>query len=228
MSKKTYLTLLVIVVLIVASVTAFYLLSPSPPRAESTITVGVKAGDVFTYKMVGYADSHTDFDIPENFVDVNKTDYYRVEITKVDAPIVSYTITLQFNNGTKLTSDYMVNLENGLYSGDSRFFWDFYSSNLSKGDLSRPGYPEEPTIAETQLRPYPDGDREINFLRSEYEWYDSTDQTFTNWYLEYNYVYFDKQTGMIVEFTNMKIHNYPEIILTVEYELVSSNVIKIS
>jgi hypothetical protein len=224
MSKKIYPLLIAIIVLIAVSVTALYIFQ-APARNESLVTVGVKVGDVFTYKFVGYADSHVSFSIPENFADVNKTDYYRVEITKVEAPIVSYTVTLRFNNGTQFSYDGMINLENGLYSEP---YWDIYASNLSTGSLSRPGSPDEPRISSTQLEPYPDGDREIHFVRSEYELYDTTDLTYTKTCYVYHYVHFDKQTGMMTNYKIMQVYNSPEIILTVEYTLVDSNVFQIS
>jgi uncharacterized protein (UPF0333 family) len=224
MSKKIYLTLFVIIVLIVASVTAFYLLR-SPQRIASTVTAGVKAGDVFTYQLVGYSDSHVDIDTPENFADVNKTRYYRVEITKVEVPIVSYTVTWEFNNGTEHSYNGMINLENGLCSG---YYWDIYAANLPVGSLSRPESRDEPTISETQLKPYHGSDRETNFLTASYELYDSTDQTYTKMCYVYEYVHFDKQTGMMVEYKKMEIYNSPEIILTVEYKLVNSNVLQVS
>jgi hypothetical protein len=119
----------------------------------------------------------------------------------------------------------MINLENGLYSG---YYWNIYAANLTEGSLSRLNSRDEPTISETQLKQYPGGGREINFLRSEYELYDPTDLTYTKMCYVYNYVHFDKQTGIMIEYRSMEIYNTPEIILTVEYKLVSSNAIQIS
>ncbi len=226
MSKKMYLTLFAIVILIVVSITAFYLLS-SPQRIPTTVTAGVKAGDVFTYQMVGFADSYTEFDVPANFVDVNKTDYYRIEITKVDTPIISYTETWQFKNGTKFSYDNIVNIENGLYANRNNF-WPIYASDLTEGSLSRPGNSDEPTVSATQLKPYPDGDRKINFIRYEYDLYDPTDMTYTKTCYVNEYVHFDSQTGMVVEYNIIQIYNSPQIMLTVEHKLISSNAIKIS
>jgi hypothetical protein len=224
MSKKTYLTVSIIVVLIIVSVTAFYLLSSSE-AVKFPVTVGVKVGDVFTYQLVGSADSPIATSVPDTFVDIYNVEYCRVEITKIEVPIVSYTVTWQFNNGTNFSNDGMVNLENGLCFGH---YWNIYASNLTVDSLSRPGSSEEPRISNTQLTKYPDGDREINFLRTNYELYDPTDLTYTKTCIVYNYIYFDKLTGMMVEYKRMELYHYPEIILTVEYKLVSSNVIKVS
>jgi hypothetical protein len=218
MSKKVYLALIMLVALVVvASVTAFYIFN-SNKRESSIIAVGVNVGDVFTYQMVGFANSHVEFSVPENFVDVNNTKYYRVEITKVEAPIVSYTVTWEFNNGTEHSYDGMINLENGLYSG---YYWEIYAANLNAGSLCRPESKDEPKINSTQTKSLSDGnDRDINFLYSNYEAYDPTDETYTKMCYVYHYVYFDKQMGMMMAYRTMQIYNSPEIILTVEYNLV--------
>jgi hypothetical protein len=217
MSKKIYTILIIIIVLVAATVAAFYLLRSSQSEG-STILVGVRVGDVFTYQIVGFADSHVEFSIPENFVDTNNTKYYRVEITKVEAPIVSYTVAWEFNNGTKHSYDGMINLENGLYSG---YYWDIYAADLTAGSLCRPESKDEPRINSTQTKSLSVGnDREINFLYSNYEAYDPTDETYTKMCYVYHYVHFDKQLGMMVAYRTMEIYNSPEIILTVEFKLV--------
>ena len=212
MSKKIYLVLAVIVVLIVASVTAFYLLRSSAP-----VTAGLRVGDVFIYQVVGFADSPVGLSTPENFVDINNTKYYRVEITSVDVPVVSYTVSWEFNNGTVCSEDGMINLEKGIYLG---YYWNIYAADLSAGSLCRPGNSDEPFINSTQTKSYPDGDKEINFVNVFYTAYDADDPTFTNFCYVFDYIYFDKQTGMIVAYETMRLFNYPEISLTVEYKLV--------
>jgi hypothetical protein len=228
MSKKVYLPI-IIIILIVASVATYYLYtSPGRPR-DTTVTAGVNVGDVFTYQLMGIADSHVDFSMPENFADINSTKYYRVEITKVDVPIVSFKVSWEFNNGTLHSYDGMINLENGLYSG---FYWDIYAANLKAGDLSRPETTDEPIVNSTQTKSISGNNREINFLSAAYEAYDPTDETYTKMCYVYNYVYFDKQLGMMVAARNLEIYNSPEIFLTVEFSLVEytlagSNTVKI-
>jgi hypothetical protein len=74
MSKNLFLVITVIIVLIVASVAVFYMLR-SPQSINSTVTTGVKVGDVFIYQLVGFAESQMAIDIPENFATVNNTKY---------------------------------------------------------------------------------------------------------------------------------------------------------
>jgi len=232
MSKKICLALVVIVVLAVALVSVVYF-SHSPSNVNSVLTVGVKAGDVFTYQLVGFVDSYVagdsivDFVIPDNVVDINNTKYYRVEITKVEVPIISYILTWEFKNGTTggggITS--MINIENGLYIG---YYWDIYASGLTVGSLSRPGSSEDQTIiSETKMRSYPNGDREINFLRAEYEAYDVDDQTYTSKCYVLQYVHFDKQIGIMTDYRTVSDYNLYQVIVTVEYTLVGSNILQI-
>ncbi|MCL1978109.1 MAG: hypothetical protein FWG55_08445 [Candidatus Bathyarchaeota archaeon] len=227
MSHKIYLAIIVLVVLVGASVAAFYMLQPSQEDTPSTSTVkaGVKVGDTFTYKMVGIADLHTsDVEIPENFMDVNRTDFYRVEITSVDLPIISYTVTWQFENGTKYSDNGMINIENGANTGE---FWGIYAANLTEGSLVRPGDSKGATINATETRQYLNGERQTNILRMQGELYDVTDETLSKSCFAYTYVDFDSQTGILVALKDMKIYNYPEIILTVEWTLVDSNVLQV-
>jgi hypothetical protein len=218
MSKKIYLTLIIIIVLIVASVTAFYLFSYNKEEGPK-IAVGVSVGDVFTYKMVGIADfSSGAFSIPENFFDTNNTKYYRVEITDIESPFVSYTVTLEFKNGTMFNDYGKINLKTGLYSGSP---WNIYAANLTAGNLCRPGSMDEPRINSTQTKSLVAGDdRELNFLTSDYEAYDLNDQTYSTICYVYNYIYFDKQMGMMVAYRTMEMYTFPEIILMVDFELV--------
>jgi hypothetical protein len=216
MSKKIYIPI-IIIILLVASVAAYYLYTSPRRTIDTTVTAGVNVGDVFTYQLTGFADSHVDFSIPENFADINNTKYYRVEITKVETPIVSFTVSWEFNNGTLHSYNGMINLENGLYSS---FYWDIYAANLKAGELSRPEATDEPIVNSTQTKSIAGSNREINFLSVSHEEYDTTDETYTKMCYAYNYVYFDKQLGMMIAARTLKIYNSPEIFLTTEFNLI--------
>ncbi len=229
MPKKVYLAIIVLAVLVVASVGAFYALqAPQDAGAAhtSTVKVGVKAGDTFTYNMTGIADlGSDDAIIPDNFKEVNMTDYYRVTITNVEAPIVSYNVTWQFTNGTQYNYSGKANIATGVNSQD---FWGIYEANLTQGNLVRSGMPDGATVNETQTKTYLNGDRQTNVLQMQGEFYDTTDLTYSKMYYDYSYVYFDSQTGMLVEFKDIQIYSDPKIMLTVEWNLVDSNVLQVS
>jgi hypothetical protein len=227
MSNKVYLAIIVLVVLVVSSVAAFYALqTPQEEETTNPTTAGVKAGDTFTYSMTGTAElGEEDITIPENFLEINMTDYYKVTITEVDGPIVSFNTTLKFTNGTQFDRTGQVNIETG---ANSEEFWAIYAANLTTGDPSRPEVADSTTINATETRTYLDGDRETNFLRAEGEFYDTTDLTYSTYYYDYTYVHFDSQTGMLVELKNIKIYSDPQIIYTVQWNLIDSNVLQVS
>jgi hypothetical protein len=224
MSNKKYLAIIVLVVLLVSVIVAIYAVQPFTPNYE----VGVKAGDVFTYQMTGVAEvPEFDIAIPENYRDVNRTDYYRVEITKVEYPVVSYTETTQFKNGTIFSFEGALNVETGANTNEGGF-WGIFIANLGVGKLSRPAVPEGIIVNSTETRTYQNGDRQTNFLRAEAEFYDAEDETLSRTCNTYTFIYVDKEIGILVELTEMQIYNDPQIMLTTTWKLVDSNVLQVS
>ncbi|MCL2642121.1 MAG: hypothetical protein FWD52_01190 [Candidatus Bathyarchaeota archaeon] len=223
MLKKKYLVIIAFIVLLVAIIAAIYTVQPFSPKEK----IGVKAGDVFTYQMTGAADvPSSDIAIPENYLDVNRTDYYRVEITNVEYPFVTYIETTQFKNGTSFSSEGTLNVENGANTNVGGF-WGIFIVNLEKGKLARPAVTDGITVDSTETRSYQDGDRPTNFLRAEGEFYDVEDPTFSRTYNAYTYMYVDKQLGILVELKDIQIYSEPQIMLTTEWKLVNSNVLQI-
>ena len=227
MSRKIYLTLILIIVLLVAAVATFYLLRS---KESFVLTVGVNVGDVFTYQMVGFAELYEDWDLAldssilDTFADLNNAKYCRVEITNVDVPNVSYTITWEFKNGTTQNANGMVNIQDGTYRG---YYWNIYASGLTQGSISRPSDSEEPIIIETIMESYTSGDREINFIQRLGQSYDTNDASFSTQCYVYHYIYFDKQIGILTFFRSMEIYTSPPVIVTVEYKLIDSNIAQI-
>ncbi|MDR2204402.1 MAG: hypothetical protein LBE76_08980 [Nitrososphaerota archaeon] len=220
MSKKIGLAIIVFVVVLTVVIVSAYVLQSSTSR-----TIGVNVGDVFTYSMTGRADTYDEnVTVPANFLDINKVDYYRVEIISVEYPVVSYVETTKFKNGTSFSYDGMVNVEDG---GNSGGFWGIYLANLKKGSLTRPDVSDGVSVADTVMVSYLDGDRETNFVSAEGQFYDPTDELYTRQYYDYMWFYFDKETGILVGLKNMQIYSAPDIMLVVEYRLVESNVLQI-
>lgn len=237
MSKKIYLTIIALVALLTVLIAAIYIV-----QSSKSYDVGVKAGDVFTYQMTGTAETSPDdvegasenfLDISESFLDINNIDFYRVEITTVDFPFVSYTETTQFKNGTNYSLDGAINVKTGDITMDGGF-WGVFIANLSEGSLSRPDAPKSQsgasegiTIDSIEQRVYLDGNRATNFMSITGDLYDMDDPYYTRTGVRYTYVSFDKQLGILVELKDMQIYNNPQISLTVELKLVESNVLQV-
>jgi hypothetical protein len=226
-SKKIYLALALIVIIAVAAIGVFAFQTFSKPV---TFLPGVKVNDVFTYSMKGYADlMDENASIPENFYGVNMTDYYRVTITAVAAPIVNFTTVWRFTNGTQISNVGSVNIENG----DNAEFWAIYPANLTLGSPVRPSEPSGAIVNETDTKTYASGVRDRNIMSVEGEFTDLDDPTYSTMYYDSTVVYFDKTTGMLVDLTNVKIYNNPvtftpSLFLRVVWALEDTNVWQVS
>jgi hypothetical protein len=228
MPKKVYLAIIVLAVLVVASVAAFYALQtpPNTEEPEPVIKAGVKAGDTFTYSIKGMAEtSNENVTVPTSFSELNQTDYYKVTITNVEGTSVTFNHVWSFLNGTQIERTETINVATGTDNVD---FWAIYAANLTKGSLLRPSIAGGATVNDTETRTYMDGNRETNIFTMTGVFYDAEDITFSRTYNAYRYVHFDSQLGMLVELKEIKIYSDPEIILTVEWNLVESNVLQVS
>jgi hypothetical protein len=229
MPKKGYIAIIVIVILAVASVGAYYALTQqaqTTPNAE--VKAGVKTGDTFTYSIKGLAEViNENVSIPSSFYDLNKTDYYKVTITNVEGPNVTLSTTWLFINGTHYDRTETMNIATGTQNID---FWGIYAADLVNGSLLRPTgvINDGAKFNSTTTITYANGNRSTNLLTLTGVFYDTTDSTFTKGYYAYRDLYVDKSTGMMVELQDKKIYTDPEIIETVQWKLIDSNVIQVS
>jgi len=196
-------------------------------QQSTQLGVGVKAGDVFTYKITGtFETSEEGTSAPDSFTEINKIDYCRIEIKDVNFPLVSYTETTQYKNGTIYNYDSTININSGVNTYESGF-WGIYVTGLTKNSLSRPDVPEGARINNTETRTYRDGDRQTLFIQAENTYIDIDDESLSRQCLEYTYIHIDQQLGILVELTDMNIYTEPQIILTLKWELIDSNVLQI-
>jgi len=152
---KAYLALLLAIILIVAAgATAWAVLSvPKPP------TVGVKAGDTFTYGIKGMVNLFAEDAVPtEGFDNYNQTDYFKVTVTDVTGTNVTTHSVWRFLNGTELTYDENFDVTTGK---EGLVFWAIYPADLNIGDLLRPNGYDETTVNNTYSRTYTSGGFEV-------------------------------------------------------------------
>jgi hypothetical protein len=230
MFKKLYITiiLILIVFLCVVAVVALLLYQPLADQTPSeTVVAGVAAGDVFTYSIRGYAtviDSNAT--IPEWVFQLNMTEWYKVTITQVNDSEVSFYSTWRFSNGTESDKTGKVNIKTGI--GNSQDFWAIYASGLEAGDYTRPFGATGQVINATETRTYKSGERETNSILTENRFYDYDDPTLNSTCDSYRSIYFDKQTGMLIEFVNTEFYSSPQLFLKLEWKLVDSTVWDVS
>jgi len=171
----------------IVQVTVFLLLFglfASGCASETKIwTPGVAVGDYFTYDMYGVYANNSNLVIPE--FEYNNTAWTRINITQIEGSVVYQIYTLHFLNGSETTFGFHcdVNPANKSSLKFNEKGVPLCAANLTVGD-SVPT--DETTIEETTNRAYASGFRETNhaFWNSSTDWGD---------------IYFDRETGMLVE-----------------------------
>ncbi len=212
-------TLIGIIVVLIAITLAFW--GVLSTQTTQTPLPGVVAGNTFTYKLNGYVDliSEDNVTLPPAPAEYNNTESYRVTITSVSGPIVSFNTTWSFLNGTEIKNSGYVNVSSG---DDNRVFWAIYPANLTVNQLISPQGTDGIYVNETNIRNYGSGGRATNFYTVQAEFPDTTNPSRV--FDDYTYVNFDKTTGMMVELKDMQVYNDPAVILTYHWVLTDSNV----
>jgi len=226
--SRSRLILGVAVLSAVIIILAFIVFTYLEAQSAQAAVPGVRAGDVFTYDIRGiYSSNDPNATMPESFLQFNMTDWYRITVTNVSDAQVSINTAWHFSNGTELDGDGYVNLETGI-NYPSQGFWAIYAANLRAGDLVRPNGIDRSTINETITKDYGSGTRETNHLSLVLQYYDANDPTGTKTWTEYMSTYFDRQTGMLVQFSDISMYTNPTMTLTVTWTLRDTNVWAVS
>jgi hypothetical protein len=224
----------VIVILLVAVVAGLYSglfgesISPrqtaSPTPANATGSVGVNVGDTFTYKLngtsvLGSADAKT----PKEFAQYNNTDSYQVIITNVAGYSVSFNTLWRFKNGTILGKQQTIDLSNGQAS-DANGFWAIYLPNLNAQDTLHHSSNDGLIVNSTDTQTFANSTRVRNYWSTVKQFIDANDTSGNTFRNEFIGVYFDKQTGMLENLTQIEFYTNPEVELIVTWQLTSSSV----
>ena len=214
--KKLIITIVILVIAVSIAIAA--ILSVQGP-AETVVT-GVVAGNTFTYNLRSYITVNEDnVTLPQGASEYNNTEWYKVTITSVSGPTVSFNTTWHFVNGTEIENTGYVNVLTG---EDNKIFWAIYPANLTINELVSPQGTDGNYVNETETRSYTSGGRVTSIVALQNEFPDASNPTRV--YDDYLYIHFDKITGMLVELKDMQLYNSPEVILTYDWILIGSNV----
>jgi hypothetical protein len=218
-SKKPYLAILLLAILVAATGAVLYFTQTSP----TPTTPGVKVGDTFYYTLKGFSNLvGPDAFTPAWVEQLNDTDYYKVAITGVTGTVVSMDTVWRFKDGTENSSSQSIDVSGKNPSPDAPF-WGLYPANLTSNSRLRPLSSHDKTIVNsTDTRPFANSIRTINILSIENSFYDPNDPTYSTWRDDYVYVEIDKQTGMLVTYTNIQTYNNPQYSLTISWNLTNS------
>jgi hypothetical protein len=217
-SKKVYVAITLLVIVVIASAAIVY--ATMIANSGASATVGVHVGDTFFYKLTGTAvlfDS--DAKPPAGFSDYNSTDYYKVTITGINGSVVLFDTVWQFKNGTAIPQSQLIDLSTGRTTGD---FWAIYAANLNVNDLLRPKGADGLIVNSTDTKTYANSTRQRNHFDIGNVFYDVNDPTYSTQRYEYDQVYFDKQTGILETLTNVQVYNNPQMNLIITWQLANS------
>ncbi len=183
-----FLVILVVTILILTIIIYTY-----PGTTTQARVPGVSLGDTFTFDVSSFWNSSDPKAVvPQEFLEINQTESFRVIITDISGSMVTTVDTWVFKNGTEHNSTGLVNVETGFNSGG---FWPVVAANLRKNDLLHPAGQNGITVNETIMREYPRGARETNHFTINYK---GDDENYGYYTAEGDY-YFDRATGMLVE-----------------------------
>jgi hypothetical protein len=215
-TKKVYIAIFLLVILGIATAAIVYI-------TQASKSVGVNVGDTFTYKLMGYSVLFNSTAVtPAYLSEYNNTDYYQVNITGIKGSVVSFDTVWKFTNGTAIQNSEWVNLATGNNSG---VFWAIYPSNLNANNML---YPKEANtgliVNSTGSQTYSTGTRQTNYWSIENVFTYINDPTGNTVQDILTSLYFDKQTGMLVDLTNIQYYNNPYYNIIITWQLTNSTV----
>ena len=227
--KRSHKILIIAIVAVAMIILAFIAFIQLGSQVAQGAVPGVNVGDTFIYDIKGYYSStDPNATIPENFPQINMTEWYKVIVTEISGSKVTVDTTWRFSNETELNGICTVDLETGI-NNPLDGFWAIYAANIKANDLTRPNGPDRSTINATSPKEYPSGvTRETNTLSLVRDYVDANDPTYGTTLTEIMEVDFDKQSGMLVQLRDTSIYNNPELQLVLLWKLKNTNVWAVS
>jgi hypothetical protein len=227
--KRSRLILVLAIVSAIIIILAFIAFTQLGSQAAQDAVPGVNVGDTFTYDIRGYYSSNDpNATIPENFPQINMTEWFRIVVTEVSGSEVTINTTWRFSNETELNGINTIDVETGI-NNPIDGFWAIYASNLRANDRTRPNGPDQSTINATSPKEYSSGvTRETNTLSLVQNYYDADDPTYGTTLTEYMQADFDKQTGMLVQLSDISDYTNPGMRLALLWTLMDTNVWAVS
>ena len=183
------------------------------------IVAGVKPGDEFTYKVTGSYPAGNP-NVPQEVIDANATDYFKLVISNVTGPEIGYEWSWYFTNGSSpQNGDGTVNVETTFYTGP---FWTIVSANITAGDLIHPHFgPDASYFNETGMLTYTNYTRETNRLQLQFAYQNNVTGAVK---VENTDTYFDKRTGILIQLLDQTNYQSPTFTTTITWHLVEQNV----
>ena len=224
-SKKIYIAVFLLIVLIAATGAIVYSYIGAGNPSGEEVKPGVNVGDTFTYSIHSTSNLiGLDAVEPAGFSQYNDTDYYKVTITGVNGSTVSMDSIWRFINGTERTYQQTINIANGLQTNQYTGFWALYAPNLNLNDKVRPSGNDGLIVNSTDTETYANSTRQRNSWSLQNDFFDVNDPTYSTLQRKITTVFFDKETGMLETLSDVQRFNNPAMDLVIAWKLVSSSV----
>ena len=195
--KKLYIALFLILIIGVSSAVAAVYVTQG-----TSVKVGVKVGDTFTYKLTGgYVLYDNSAVPPAGISEYNATDYYKISITGINGTVVTFDTVWQFKNGTTIQNSNWVNVATGDTTKGG--FWAIYPSNIKLNSLLHPKGTDNLVVNSTDTGVFVDSTRSRNCWTLNSLFNSISDPTGNKTQSNFLTVYFDKQTGMLTQLSNL-------------------------
>ena len=173
-------------------------------NAHAQTSIGVSTGNSFKYDFSAHFSSlNASEPVPQQLIRDNKTQWLRFTVTSISNTTVNYTLIQHLANGTEIT----LTDQTDVATGEGGF--TIVRANLGVNDPLFPTAASPAIVNETITRTYNQGPRQINHAS-----WNETD------YLD---LYFDKQTGVPVEF-HIAFTATPDSTAEYVYILTDSNI----
>jgi len=183
-----------------------------------TASLGVSSGDTFKYDFTVFWTSNQPGEIPPpSLIGQNQTDYYQVTIQLAAGTTAALQTSWRFLNGTVVNQTEITDVSGLNENLTSSIF--LYAANLTAGGKLYPLAQDLPwVINDTTFREYGGNFRAINHIEANRT--DLEGEVYS-----YLSLYFDQQTGMLVESTSIDIYSSaPTQVVTRHFALKESSV----
>ncbi len=183
-----------------------------------TVSLGVSTGDTFKYDLTVFWNSNQPGEVPPlDWIEQNQTDYFQINIQMAVGTTAVLQTSWRFLNGTVVNQTELTDVS-GLNENITNSIY-LYAANLTAGGKLFPLAADLPwVINDSSYRSYGGNYRETNHI--EVNRTDLEGEVYS-----YLSLYFDKQTGIIVESRSIDINtNAPTQVITRHLVLKESSV----
>jgi hypothetical protein len=185
-----------------------------------TSVPGVSKGNVFYYDFrVFWSSTNQNATVPpESLIELNQTQWLRIEVTDVYVSMVYLNVTFHYENGTEENLPGYVNIDTGESANGNGLI---IAPNLNANDVVYPQGNSSFTINETVTRTYPFGVRETDHFSANI----ANSAQFSS---DSENIYYDRQTGALLEwYTVQSPSSDPSQTISLQWVIRESNVLAV-